>query len=151
MSRKKKPTIRYLSAGSTEDSYGQKHKESFALVPNSLLRSLAFQKLNNRQRLLVIYCLAKTFGYMRPYRDESHPAYEEYKTRLDTFYLSWHDVTKEFGLYADSDKSGFYKDMKTLEEHGIIKRLYKGTHKQKSIYAFDDDWIEWIPPPPEGL
>ncbi|MDD5956808.1 MAG: hypothetical protein PUC40_07500 [Lachnospiraceae bacterium] len=149
MSRKRKVTLEYLSAGKAIDQYGNETKESFAAVPESLLLSLSFQQLKNRQKLLVIYCLAKTYGHVKPCDDKSHPAYNLFKDRSDAFYISFDDVTSRYHLYSRKATADFYGDLKELEDHGLIKKLWSGRgHKVKSVYCFSRDWIEWIPEPP---
>lgn len=144
--RKKKVAIKFLSAGVAVDQYGNKNADSFAMVPESFMLSLACHKLKFRQRYLVICCLSKEYGHIKPCDDKNHPAHEQFKDNPNAFYLSFSDVTDKYGIYGKKDYSGFYNDIKVLEEHGIIKKLWSGRgHKAKSIYCFSNDWISWKP------
>ena len=129
--------------GPTFTVNGQKRRDSFCRVFDSLLLSDAFKDLSPRQKVLLISMTSQRFGHRKPervYPDNPSVHGEAF------FFFSWRDA-QLYGLYPASCSSAFYKDMNVLIEHGFIKKTVSGkaTHT-RNILEFIPDWKNWNPP-----
>ena len=122
------------------DQTGKRKADTSANIYESMMTSPAFLDLNMRLRNLYLVCKAQHYGKRKPGKD--FPEIEDFQG-ADIFYLNWGTVLK-YGIYKESMHGNFYSDMKTLMEHGFIKRISSGkSHRTKSIYQFSGDWKTW--------
>ena len=130
------PELRY------SDRFGNRRKDSFCMVFDSLLQSPAYIDLKPVQKNLYLLCASRLYGHRKPGSDHE----EEELQGSDKFYLNWKEVHGAFGMYSDNNHSRFYKDMQALEEHGFIKKISSGKyHHAKSVYQYDFRWQVWEP------
>lgn len=125
--------------GKCTDSNGTVRADTSTRIYESMLVSQAFMTLTPKQQILYVYCKAQYYGKTKPAAD-----YKELGLYQENsyFYLSL-KMVKAYGLYTDSTHSNFYKDMKALEEHKLIKKVCGGRYKQKSIYQYTSEWQSW--------
>lgn len=128
-----------IGLGKCTDSSGVVRADTSTRVYESMLVSQAFMTLTPKQQILYVYCKAQYYGKAKPAAD-----YKELGLYQEDsyFYLSL-KMVKAYGLYTDSTHSNFYKDMKALEEHGLIKKVCGGKYKKKSIYQYSSEWQSW--------
>lgn len=145
MGRRKKWTARpFESVGQKfeDPNTGTIRSDTSANVYESMLLHPAFTSLKPRQQALYLVCKAQYYGHRKPRQD-----FNDVETLQgdDCFYLNLGAVTR-YGNYTRSMRREFYGDMKTLEEHGLIKKISSGrATKSKSIYCFSGDWKAWKP------
>lgn len=137
-------TFESLSAGSAGNKYysetfGKTRTDSTANIAESMLFSAAFQSLENRQKVLYLYMKAQLYGRTAKHPADVYPDLEGLKTD-EVFFFSW-SMARLTGLYADSNKSQFSKDTKTLVNRGFIEVVATGNLSGRaSIYKFSSRW-----------
>jgi hypothetical protein len=143
MSRRKAEYVpkSYESKGKVfTDRQGRKRQETNVQMFETMLTSEAYMDLKVRQRLLYVYVKAQLYGHRKPKQDfKEIDGYD----RDDLIYFSWKSA-QEYGLYSETDHSTFYKDMRSLMEHGFIEKYADRTsQREKTIYLLSDKWQTW--------
>lgn len=126
------------------ESVGNSNDTS-ANIYESMLLSPAFLALNNRQRLLYLYCKAQYYGKRKPTRDFKEVGLYQENTY---FYLNRATIRKyKVQGYPDSDNKAFYNDIDVLIAKGFITRELRGggNGHTKSVYKFSSKWKEYTP------
>lgn len=120
-----------------KDNQGFSRIETTANIFESMLTHPKFIALKPRLKVLYLYLKAQYYGKHKPqddYKDLNLFQGGEY------FYFNW-AVALGYGLYKESMRRDFYRDMQELERNGFIKKVSSGqTHKKKNIYKFSDEW-----------
>lgn len=136
------------SSGYWYDPQGQKHRDNYGIITDSLLRSAAAAKLTSRQIVLLSVCKLQLAGKHRPIQDldliediEARAAVKELAEY--TFYLTWQGV-QPYNLYGRGCEKAFYKDMHALIDAGFLRKLTSvATRKEdwpKTVYLVVSNW-----------
>lgn len=130
----------FESKGIYLDSMGKPHKDTSAMIFESMLRSPALEAITYKQFMLYVVCKAQLYGKRKPAQDfKNTDLFQE----EDCFYLSWKDISNYPRLYGRNGNSDFRKDLEALIAAGLIERISSGkTHRTKSIYKFSSVWKE---------
>lgn len=128
-----------IGLGKCTDMNGTTRADTSTRIYESMLISQAFTSLTPKQQILYIYAKAQYYGKAKPATEYKELGlYQD-----DTYFFLSLKMVKAYGLYSDSTHSNFYKDMKALEEHGLIKKVCGGQYKKKSIYQYSSEWQSW--------
>lgn len=114
--------------------------DSSANIYRTMFLSPAFLNLTKNQRLLYITMKSQYYGVQKPGKD--FPEIPELQGD-DLFYFSmW--TAERYGLYTRGNHMSFYKDTKSLVDHGFIEIVSNGraTH-EKNIYRYSSKWRTW--------
>lgn len=112
----------------------------------SMLMSKAWHNLTGKQKELYLYCKAQYYGEKKTNAEHLTIQEKEEKTNVNTdmrFTMNkskWCDI---YGIYSESGKRHFYKDMQALIDNGFVEILQNGkTNRTKNIYIFSDKWAD---------
>jgi len=144
----------YESANYWYDPQGQKHRDNYTLVTDSLLRSEAASKLTFRQIVLLSVCRLQLSGKHKPVEDLAFVEDEDTRKTLKelaaySFYLTWQGV-QPYHLYGRGCEKAFYNDMHALIDAGFIRKLCSITTRKedwpKTVYFVVSAWHNKKPP-----
>lgn len=121
---------------------GAVRADTSANIYQSMLLHPAFTTLKPRQQMLYVQCKSQFYGARKPRQD--FPDIEMFQDDA-CFYMN-RELATRYGDYTKNMKRELYADLKTLEEHGLIKCISSGrSTKSKSVYKFVSDWRDWKP------
>ena len=99
-----------------------------------MLLSDAWQDLTAQQQALYVVCKAQL------YAEKKKPVENDELS----FTMNRHKFVEVYKLYSDGNKAGFYRDMRSLINHGFIVCVLSGRiTREKSIYRFSSAWRRW--------
>lgn len=126
MARKKKQ-----KAEKYETIPNAKGSSVFARLYATMLTHPRWIGLSDRQKILFAYMKLQEYGGKGNRPDEND---------TEKFYFNWALASKTYHLYK-KNKTGFYSDIKALDEAGFIDILENGrSSRTKSVYKYSDRW-----------
>lgn len=103
----------------------------------SMVLSEAWRALTAQQHRLYVYCKMQYYG------EKSKPVPDDPLT----FTMNQSKWMKEYDLYKEGNKAGFYRDMGALISHGFISCVSRGGNGTfKTIYRFSSRWQKYGTP-----
>lgn len=112
-------------------------KSGFIRLFYDLLDSEAFHDLTPKQQILLVFCIRESHG--RAMADNGGDE------RL--FYMNRALRVEKHGLYADTDKRGFERDMAALIEHGFVDCVQSNYRsRERNLYRLSARWNMWGQP-----
>jgi hypothetical protein len=137
MARGKKKPYQKKTFESTGES-----SDTSANIYMSMLLSPAWRDLSANQQRLYLYCKAQYYAEkQKPKTKENPDGNETYFTMNRS---KWCNL---YCLYADNNRSSFYRDRDALIYHGFIRVVENGQNtRTKTVYALWDMWRKWEQP-----
>lgn len=103
----------------------------YAGIRTNMLNSVAYRKLNNRQKVLYMCCQIQSYASMNTICSDN------------CFYLNHQLLASQFGIYTTDMCKELYGDIKVLIEYGFIEKCCVDKFNRKSIYCLSDAWRKW--------
>jgi len=137
MAKKKKTYVKkpFESTGVSSDTSANLYE--------SMLTSDVWKALSPQQKILYLACKAQYYGEKRRPRPVGIDPNEE----QEYFTMNRAKYCGKYGLYKDSNRAGFHRDMDALIAHGFIICIESGKYSRtKSVYRYSNMWQFWGTP-----
>lgn len=139
--RKRKSPYSRTSYESAKPGNGTGSKgDAYTNLYASMTNSAVWHSLTGNQRELYRFCKSQWSAKQRP--SDQYPLWEAVQDKA-AFYMNW-ALGQTLGIYRSENT--FYRDLRKLEETGLIECLLKKPRTGiKSVYRLSDKW--WKKPP----